>query len=109
MITNAGFELASEAISLGKKILVKPLMGQMEQLSNALALEKLRLGMSMDTLSHEMVSEWLNNFEGKKINYPDVPTAIARWIKGKHYSHPKALSQLLWDQTHSEDIIDFNK
>jgi len=37
VISNAGFELASEAMSLGKKILVKPLAGQIEQLSNALA------------------------------------------------------------------------
>jgi uncharacterized protein (TIGR00661 family) len=45
VISNAGFELASEAMYLGKKILVKPLAGQMEQISNALAITSLKLGM----------------------------------------------------------------
>jgi uncharacterized protein (TIGR00661 family) len=48
---NAGFELASEAMFLGKKILVKPLAGQMEQLSNALVIDSLELGMVMKRLN----------------------------------------------------------
>ena len=39
VISNAGFELASEALSLGKKLLLKPVAGQFEQASNALTLE----------------------------------------------------------------------
>lgn len=38
VISNAGFELSSEALSYGKKLLIKPLAGQYEQLCNALAL-----------------------------------------------------------------------
>ena len=41
IISNAGFELASESLQLGKKILVKPLHSQMEQISYGAALEKL--------------------------------------------------------------------
>ncbi|MEX0584788.1 MAG: MJ1255/VC2487 family glycosyltransferase, partial [Natronospirillum sp.] len=44
VICNAGFELVSEALHLGKRILVKPIAGQMEQASNALALKRLGLG-----------------------------------------------------------------
>lgn len=44
IISNAGFELLSEAIQGGRKLLVQPLRGQMEQISNALALEKLGYG-----------------------------------------------------------------
>jgi hypothetical protein len=36
---------------LGKKILVKPLAGQMEQLSNALVIDSLELGMVMKRLN----------------------------------------------------------
>ena len=41
IISNAGFELASEALQIGKKILAKPLHAQMEQISNAAALHQL--------------------------------------------------------------------
>ena len=42
IITNAGFETPSEALSMGKKVFVKPLKGQFEQLSNAKALKQLK-------------------------------------------------------------------
>src|SRR5690606_7995674 len=41
VICNSGFELISECLYLGKSVLTKPLHGQMEQLSNAHALEVL--------------------------------------------------------------------
>jgi uncharacterized protein (TIGR00661 family) len=107
VITNAGFELASEAISLGKKILVKPLIGQMEQLSNAFALENLGLGMSMPILDHDIVKEWLENFDGKQVNYPDVPAALAEWISNGMTLDTKQLAKDLWKKTHSSDISGF--
>lgn len=39
VIANAGFARSSESLYLGKKLLVKPLEGQLEQESNGLALE----------------------------------------------------------------------
>ncbi len=50
VICNAGFELASEALHAGKKMLVKPLAGQLEQPSNAQAMRKLGLGDVMERL-----------------------------------------------------------
>jgi uncharacterized protein (TIGR00661 family) len=47
VISNAGFELASECLQLGKKILAKPLHVQMEQISNATALKQLGYGQTM--------------------------------------------------------------
>ena len=55
MICGAGFELAGESLQLGKKLLVKPLKGQFEQLSNALALEKLQLARIMRRLDRKAV------------------------------------------------------
>ncbi|MGS2716553.1 MJ1255/VC2487 family glycosyltransferase [Eionea flava] len=104
VITNAGFELASEAISLGKKILVKPLHGQMEQLSNAYALEKLSLGMTMPHLDKQVVDAWLTDFLGKKVVYPDVPKALAEWINSGMQESNDALANKLWQATHSPDI-----
>ena len=55
-ITNAGFELASESLHLGKRLLVKPLAGQMEQAVNAMAIDILKLGMTMRILDRNI--EW---------------------------------------------------
>ncbi len=102
VISNAGFELGSEAIHLGKKLLVKPLKGQMEQLSNAVALEKLGLGTIMETLDFAALKHWLTNFEAKRISYPDVPAAIANWIvngiEDDEWISNKELADELWGQ-----------
>ncbi len=110
VICNAGFELASEAIQLGKKLLVKPLSGQMEQLSNARALEDLQLGMSMDSLNSEVVKQWLGNFKARQIVYPDVAGAIVEWLQEpKHHApaqaslHIRQLAEQLWLQTKTTD------
>ena len=59
VICNAGFELPSEALRLGKKILMKPLIGQMEQLSNAAAINQLKWGSVMDKLDQDIVRNGL--------------------------------------------------
>jgi len=84
VITNAGFELASEALHLGKKLLVKPLAGQMEQASNAMAIDMLKLGMTMKILDRNIVSEFLKSNPLVPMGYPDVAEMIALWIgRGK--------------------------
>ena len=101
VISNAGFELASEAIQLGKKLLVKPLMGQMEQLSNAKALELLGLGMTMKTLDRSKLQEWLSGCEPRQMVYPDVAAAIVEWISQGEWSTSENLVRELWDQVSS--------
>lgn len=112
VICNAGFELSSEAIQLGKKLLVKPLMGQMEQLSNAEALNILGLGMSMDTLDRSIVSDWLKQPEGKRVIYPDVAYAIVEWLSKGEWDNQNSINALvntLWQQTNGEGIASFEK
>ena len=107
VITNAGFELASEAIHLGKKLLVKPLKGQMEQLSNAKALEQLNLGMSMNQLDRTVLKDWLDNFIGKRVIYPDVAHALAQWIQSGDWHNVEMLAKELWDKVSSPDLPNF--
>jgi uncharacterized protein (TIGR00661 family) len=107
VITNAGFELASEAIHLGKKLLVKPLKGQMEQLSNAVALNKLKLGLSMDSLDRPILERWLKDFKGKQVIYPSVPDALAKWIQAGNWENTDGLVKQLWEDVHSPDIANF--
>lgn len=95
VICNAGFELASEAIQLGKKLLVKPLQGQMEQLSNAEALDQLQLAMTMDTLDCKTLNKWLDGFSGQRVEYPNVAKAIVDWLQTGSQD-VEALSKMLW-------------
>ncbi len=108
VISNAGFELASEAIHLGKKILAKPLKGQMEQISNALALEKLSLGMEMNSLDSDKLEQWLKHFSAKQVVYPNVAEAIVDWIIRGDLDDLDGLVSQLWQQVHSPDIADFS-
>jgi uncharacterized protein (TIGR00661 family) len=107
VISNAGFELASEAIHLGKKLLVKPLKGQMEQASNALALKRLSLGMEMDSLDPIVLRDWLDHFTGKQVIYPNVAEAITDWILAENFDDLESLVSLLWGQVDSPDIEHF--
>lgn len=110
VICNAGFELSSEAIQLGKKLLVKPLHGQMEQLSNAEALNVLGLGMSMDTLDHATVERWLKAPAGKRVVYPDVAKRIVEWVIAGDWQNEAACKEMiteLWKNTQAEDVDSF--
>lgn len=96
VICNAGFELSSEALHLGKKLLVRPLSGQLEQTSNALAIEKLKLGMSMDVLDPEVVRKWLNSDPLPPVSYPDVAGIIADWMEKGAFSNVESLVKEVW-------------
>ncbi len=80
VICNAGFELASEAIQLGKKLLVQPVAGQMEQQSNALALTQLGYGCVARRLNAQVIAPWLAQPQPAPLNYPNVAQALAQWI-----------------------------
>ncbi len=110
VICNAGFELSSEAIQLGKKLLIKPLKGQVEQLSNARALEELGLGLTMDTLDPFRVKNWLENWQGQQVTYPNVAKAIAQWVAKGDWQNPDSraeLSMALWSQTKAPGVKSF--
>ncbi|PPC89041.1 MAG: glycosyltransferase [Methylobacter sp.] len=81
IISNAGFELASESLQLGKKILAKPLHSQMEQISNALALQQLGYGHTMKNLDQAVVDHWLHHDHAVQVTYPNVASIIVKWIQ----------------------------
>ncbi|MDD5273110.1 MAG: glycosyltransferase family protein, partial [Methylovulum sp.] len=81
IISNAGFELASEALQLGKKILVKPLQSQMEQISNAAALKELGYGHTMKSLDRAVIEHWLHENHAIHITYPNVAKILVQWLQ----------------------------
>ncbi|MFN3828398.1 MAG: MJ1255/VC2487 family glycosyltransferase [Micavibrio sp.] len=98
IICGAGFELATEALHMGKKLLVKPMEGQPEQLSNALALTKLGLGDAMYKLEKYAVSAWLQKPEGKRITYPDTASAVVKWITEGRWNESSKLFHQIWQR-----------
>jgi len=101
VICNTGFELISEALSLGKPILTKPLAGQMEQLSNAAALDQLGLASLMPSLDARAIDHWLNHATVCIVNYPNVAAHICDWLLQDRLDHHLPLCQQLWQLTDS--------
>lgn len=81
VISNAGFELSSEALHLGKRLLVRPLQGQSEQQSNAMALERLKYGCSMQQLDAQKAAHFLHNAPRVQVQFPNVAKHIVNWLK----------------------------
>jgi len=97
VICNAGFELVSEALYLGKPVLAKPIAGQGEQLSNALALEQSGLGRRMADLDLSTIADWLAQpVLVESQNYPNVAEHFSDWLLGGQWSDTAAFAKPLW-------------
>ena len=97
VICNSGFELISECLHIGVPILTKPLNGQMEQHSNALALEQLQYAEVVKTLSLANIQQWcLSDKKTVTKPLPDVAGAIADAIVNSQWHNPQQLSDKLW-------------
>lgn len=98
VIANGGFELPSEALSLGKKLLLKPLQGQFEQQSNVATLEILGLASAMDFLDASAVRKWLDEQQAERVIYPNVAQAIVDWVLQGEWHNQQTLCESLWQQ-----------
>lgn len=96
IISNAGFELASEALQLGKKILVKPLHSQMEQISNAAALEQLGYGHTMFDIDGGVIEDWLRNPHAMRVTYPNIAKVLVQWLKDGMPEMDKEFTERVW-------------
>lgn len=97
IISNAGFELASESLQMGKKILAKPLHAQMEQISNAAALEQLGYGHTMFDMDAQIIEDWLHNPHAVRVTYPNVAKVIVNWLKSGMPEMDNAFVENVWD------------
>ena len=99
VICNAGFELSSECLALGKRLLVKPQGRQMEQASNALALHQLGYGAALEELDPAFIRDWLDHESPvPHIKFPNVAEAITHWLEAGDFRHQslELLSDYLW-------------
>lgn len=97
VICNSGFELISECLHLGVPILTKPLTGQVEQLSNALALAQLGYAEVETKWSVHGIKKWL---EKEKSVHPqpiaNVAGPLTEWILSGQWHSSKTLMDTLW-------------
>ena len=106
VLCNAGFELPSEALSLGKKLLVKPLHGQPEQESNALALKKLHAGTVCHQITADGIRQWYRLQPSTRIVFPYVVPDLIDWIEWGQWdlASLSVLARELWDKTRVENV-----
>ncbi len=104
IISNAGFELASEALQLGKKILAKPLHAQMEQISNAAALQQLGYGHIMHDMSSSVIEHWLHNNRAVHITYPNIAKVLVQWIQDGMPKMDTDFIENVWDTVNVSHI-----
>lgn len=107
VLCNAGFELNSEALQLGRRILAKPLKGQIEQHSNAIALDLLGLAKTCDVLNSATIQDWLDTSRVVQISYPNVAKAVVAWLQSNDDSNVMDLCESLWEQTPNVRGINF--
>jgi len=100
VICNAGFELVAECLHIGTPVLVKPVQGQMEQISNAFALQQLNWGETLVSLDAAKIEAWLKaTKKAPAVRYPDVAAAITDWILDGEWADQSDLWETLWSCT----------
>lgn len=107
IISNAGFELASESLQLGKKILAKPLHAQMEQISNAAALQQLGYGHVMTDMDPAAIECWLHDDHAVQVTYPNTARLLVQWLQDGMPEIDRNFVNAIWSsvevlQTHME-------
>lgn len=78
ILLGAGFEGPSEALFLGKKMMVIPMKGQYEQLCNVIALKELGIphAMHLNNFNYQKIRNWINEGTSTKINFADSTPQI---------------------------------
>ena len=98
IISNAGFELPSEALQIGKKMLLEPMHGQTEQLANANMLKHYNWCQTATKIEAHHIKAWLKSDTAQQIIWPNVADMLVQWIKADTPDNLPELSDRLWAQ-----------
>lgn len=100
VIANAGFELSSESLKLGKSLLLKPLIGQFEQASNVLTLQHMGLCDELKCLDSDAIEAWLEGDlkSRESVFYPADPTPLIDWLLAGDWHSTAKICDALWQQ-----------
>lgn len=81
VIANAGFSLASEAASLGKRLMLKPYAGQIEQEHNATEAQRLGLATKAEALEPEMIDRFLKSPRLEPLCFQNLAPLFVDWLE----------------------------
>jgi len=78
VLCGAGFETPSEALHMGKKLMVIPMKGQYEQQCNAAALKEMKVPVikSLKMKHLQKLEEWVDSSLRVEVYYPDITESI---------------------------------
>ena len=93
-----GFSLVSEALHLGRRLLVQPIGRHPEQFLNGRALVALGLGAVVERLTVERIESWTCGPAPPPMNYPDVTGRLVDWIDGGAVRPVEDLATEIWDE-----------
>ena len=82
---------------------MKPLAGQIEQVSNAWAISSLKLGMVMKDLDKTRVAQMLDSPARGPFEFPDVARMVANWIDSGKWEDLDDLVRMAWSRTNTVD------
>lgn len=106
VICNSGFELVSECLQLHKPVLTKPLRGQIEQESNALALQLLDYATVTTELTETCLERWLSRPPAPPLlRYPNVAAELACWLDAGCSESNADIAQRLWQQVQRQTLL----
>lgn len=86
VLCGAGFEGPAEAMHLGKKVLVIPMLAQYEQQCNAAGAVAMGATMikTLGNRYYDIIRDWLENGRPIKVDYPDITEEIVTRIIKKY-------------------------
>lgn len=86
LLCGAGFEGPAEAMYLGKKVLVIPMLTQYEQHCNAAGAAEMGATViqTLDEQYHPVIRKWLDEGQSISVNYPDITESIIAKIMLEH-------------------------
>jgi hypothetical protein len=70
----------------------------MEQLSNALTISELKLGMVMHHLDRSKIDQWLNTPPNRSIRFPNVAAEIASYVDGGCKKDVGGFARKIWQK-----------
>jgi len=86
VLCGAGFEGPAEAMYLGKKVLVIPMLVQYEQQCNALGAVSMGATMvkTLEEKHYDVIGDWLKNGKHLKVDYPDITSDVIAKLMREH-------------------------
>lgn len=105
VVCAAGFGTTTEALFLGKKLLVVPQKSQFEQQCNAKALADLGVSVMRSLHSKHLsaMANWLQHGEAVHLNYPDITDELVGTILSQHgQQEAAAIRSIQGDQVYSQ-------